>query len=224
MSAGPPQLPRGQFDPYAPRSAPNGFNWKLWLTVGGAVCLALCGCLGFLVVGAIGIPRADPTPEERQALVTIDDLVPFGAQPVNQDQREVYSAKRNLDGSVEISYDYDADRAPKGDEVFTLSSAVEINLSERSARESFGTTIGAFKLGLGIYDVEAEKDPYEMPGVDQSYFASIRTKSVPVGNMVVVRKGKMLHSVLLVGLHFDRAEDLAAILEGKIARAEALRD
>ncbi|HEX5104885.1 MAG TPA: hypothetical protein VFV87_13790, partial [Pirellulaceae bacterium] len=151
-----------------------------------------------------------------------DQLQPFGVQVVRQAEREVWLTKRNLDGSLEIEYEYDPERAPGAGEDISLMSSASIEPSESSARESFGMTLAAYRLGFGIYDVQARELPHAMPGADQSHFALIVKDGNPVGNMVVVQQGKRVHGLLLIGLYFDDPQELDDLLRPTIDRSAGI--
>jgi hypothetical protein len=214
-----PPLPR-------PPPLPRSSRANTWLIVAaaaaGALFLGLVACGGLLYLGATGISRRAPNDEERQAVVTIRDLEPLGARVAHQDQREVWLAKRNFDGSLEISYEYDPDRAPGKGHEFTVRSSVEIDPSESSARETYGLTIGAYDLGLRVGGAQSRQLPHTMAGADQSHFALILKNDHPVGNMAVVRQDKRVHGLLITGLYFDDPRQLESLLRPTVTRSGVL--
>ena len=215
------------FSPYADPPYPGPFepqprrsSFKIWMIVAavvtGSLLVGLAACGGLVWVGMTGISNRPPTPEEKRALVTIGDLEPFGVEISRREEREVWQTKRHLDGSLEVEYEYDPDRAPGPGESITLMSSVTIEDSEASARESFGMTIGAYQLGFGISGVQSREQSYGMAGVDRSHFALIVAKEKPVGNMVVIQQGKRVHGLLLIGLYFDDPRELESLLRPKL--------
>jgi hypothetical protein len=209
------------FEPPARRSSA-----KIWLIVAAAVAglllLGLLACGGILFLGMKGISNRPPTEQERQAVVTIGDLAPFDVQIARQEEREVWQTKRNLDGGLEIEYEYDPERAPGPAEAITLMSSVNIDDSEASARETYGMTIGAYQLGFRVYDVQSREQSHRMTGVDQSHFALVVTDEKPVGNTVVIRQGKRVHGLLLIGLYFEDPKTLEDLLRPTIDRSAGI--
>ena len=223
MNANFQQFAEGAFQPaYAPKRS----GVKIWLIVagaiGGALLLGLVVCGGLIYVGMAGVATREPTDAERQTLVTIRDLESFGVEAGRLEEREVWQSKRNLDGSLEIEYEYDPDLAPGPGEMISLMSSAEINSTESSARESFNMTIAAYQLGFGLYDVQSRDQSHAMAGVDQSRFALIVKNEKPVGNMIVVRQGKRVHGLLLIGLYFEDPQELEDLLRPTVERSEGI--
>ena len=215
----------GTFQPQAP--PPKRPAFKAWhiivLAVGGGLLAVLLACGGLLYVGMTGISSREPTDEERQAVITATDLAAYGAEPERLDEREVWNTKRNLDGTLEIEYEYDQDLAPGDDDTLAVLSTVELHHSDSSARESFGMMISAYKIGFGVSGVQSREQPHRMAGVDQSHFSLILNDGQnPVGNMVVVRAGKRVHGLLVIGVYFDDPATLEAILRPTIERSATL--
>jgi hypothetical protein len=225
MSSNRPHFPDATFHgPSATLSTPSrAKTWVIALAAAGVtLLLGIVACGGLLYVGATGVSRRPPSDEERQAVLTIDDLAPFGVEPVNQQQREIWQTKRNLDGSLEVEYEYDPERAPTADDTITVMSSVTIDRSESSARETYALAIGAYQLGFGVFGVRARQQSHTMTGVDQSYFASIVKDDQLVGNMVVIRQAKRVHGLLLIGLHFDDPAQLESLLRINIEKSATL--
>ncbi len=213
------------FQPQAP--PPNCSAFKPWqivlLAVGGGGLAMLVACGGLLYVGVTGISNREPTDAEREVVVSAADLEPYGAEPSRLAEREVWNAKRNLDGTLEIEYEYDQDRARGNDDTLAVLSTVELHGSDSSARESFGMLIAAYQIGFGVSGVQSRQQQHQMAGVDQSHFSLILNDSQnPVGNMVVVRSGKRVHGLLVIGVYFDDPATLEAVLRPTIERSATL--
>lgn len=186
----------------------------------GTVLLSILAGGGLLYLGMTGISSREPSVEEKQSLVTIRDLEPYGAEIAEAEKREVWKAKRNLDGTLEIEYEYDPDLAIGPGDNITLQSSVDIEHTEKDARQTFSLNIAACKTGMRIYGVKTRDQQHTMADVDQSYFALVVKDEKPVGNMVNVRKGKHVYSLLVIGIFFNDPVTLEEILREKIERGE----
>ncbi len=212
---------------FQPQPPPRRSGMKTWLIVllasGGAVACLLVACGGLMYLGATGISNREPTDAERAVLITADDLAPFGAQPSKHDQREVWNTKKNFDGTLEIEYDYDPELAPGDDDPLMVTSQVELAGSESDARESYAILLAAYQLGFRISGVKSREQSHQMAGVDQCHFSLILNgDGDPVGNMAVLRAGKRLHGLMIVGVYFDDPATLESLLRPTIERSAAL--
>ncbi len=218
----------GHFSPYPPPLAyppkrKQGVNTVLLILgiVGGSSLLMCLGCTGLVYLGMTGVSQRQPTPREQQAVFTMAELASRGVEQAKLSEREEWTAKKNLDGSLEIEYEYDPEKSGD-DEPFRLLSSVEINPSESDARESFGMAITAYGVGLRIGGATAQKQEYMVPWADQSHFALIQGEDISVGNLAIIRKGNRLHAILLIGYCFQDPADLAEALRSKVEASAGL--
>jgi len=221
--------PPVQFSPYPPPLAYPPPKKKqgaklvlisLGILFGGGLLMGLV-CTGLVYVGMTGISSRQPSAREQQAVFTMADLAARGVESAKLSQREEWTAKKNLDGSLEIEYEYDPEKSGD-DEPFHLTSSVEINPTEKDARESFSMAISAYGLGLQIGGATSQRQEIILPWADQVYFAVIQHSNVPVGNIAVIRKGKRLHSVLLIGHYFQDPQEFAEELRSKVEASAGL--
>ena len=218
-----------QFSPYPPpladrpqakRRGVNVVLLVLGIGGGGALVLVLL-CAGLIFLGMRGISSRQPTAQEKQAVLTVANFALLGIPQTKLAEREEWNCKKNLDGSLEIEYEYDPEKSGD-DQVFRLMSSVEIDPSEEDARESFGMAITAYGVGLQIGGVTSDKQPYSVPWADQSHFAVIKNSSASVGNLAIIRKGTRLHALLLVGYCFHDQDELAEMLRTKVEASAGL--
>jgi len=193
---------------------------KITLIVGGA--LVACAVLGALLVyvAVRGIGARQPTREEKRLLLTVGALEDYGVGDPTASQCEVWTAKWNVDRSLELEYEYDTDRHPQGRRRFYLDSEAEINRSVRDARESYSMSVAAYKVGMALAGgVKVRAWDRSLSAGDQSYVADLLRDDEPVGNIVVVRQGRVLHSLIIIGLYFTKAEDLGSLLAPVLAES-----
>src|SRR5262245_30325007 len=98
MSSNFPQFSESAYQPSIEPPARRS-GCKTWMilmaALGGSVLLGLLACCGLIYVGMTGISSRPPTDQERQAVVTIDDLRNHGVEAARQEEREVWLTKRN---------------------------------------------------------------------------------------------------------------------------------
>jgi hypothetical protein len=161
------------------------------------------------------------TQADRDVLLTPDKLTEFVELEFDP---AIGKAKRvrYLDGSRELSYEYES---PDGaeDPLYVLSS---VNL-ERNVSDAHFVYMGAnlgLKLGMAL---EGEEGLQEVarPGLfqwgDESRAVVLMRDDKPVGNVFAGRKGKRVFHILLVGVYFDEHGQVEAALGPVLRRFEA---
>lgn len=182
-------------------------------TVAIVVVLGFLGVIGLaaavVAVGYFavnGVSSEPPTAEQKKLVL---GPAAFEVYDVQLDPKcNKLTSKRNLDRTREIAFEHDCEGSD-----YYISSSAEISPTVRDARESFVISVGAFRTGVAIGDAELQPRAELLPFGDQRYAAIIHnTKKKPVGNVFVVRQGRVLHSLLLTGIYFDEAEDVRELL------------
>jgi hypothetical protein len=193
------------------------------LLAGLAGLAALGGVGGLVYVAVQGLWSWEPTSAEKELLVHVSRLEAYGQPARGPGPAESYRAQRNLDGSFSAEYEYDSDKDPASPQFLFLKSEAEVNRGLRQARESFSLTIGAYKVGVKLVKgrlIEPSNEPLGLGA--ESYHALIRQNGKPIGNVAVVRQGKAVHSLLLLGLYFEDARDLADLLRPGLETSAAM--
>lgn len=186
-----------------------------------ASILAAAALAAILVyIGVHGVSRRQPTVEEKRLLLTVAALKDYGIDVSNATACERWAAKWNLDGSLSLEYEFDSDLDPKGREPLSFDCDAEINRSIRDARESFFMSIAAYKAGMSLVGVDARDWEHPPTVADQCRVANLLKDDVPVGTMVVVRQGKVLHSLIVVGVTIADAEAVKSLLEPVLAESK----
>jgi hypothetical protein len=177
-------------------------------TVAIAVALGFVAVIGlaaavvaFGYFAVKGVSSGPPTEEQKRLVLT---AAAFDTYDVDLDPKCIkLTSKRNLDRTHEISFEHDCE----GSDIY-VSSGAEIAPSEREAREAFVISVGAYRTGVAIGDAQLQPRAELLPLGHQRYAAIIRNNGKPVGNVFVVRQGRVLHSLLVTGIYFDEAEDV----------------
>lgn len=181
---------------------------KTILIVVGVILVLVLGFGTLVYFGYNGISSRAPTDAEKSMLITLDVLESYGYTNQPQEATAIWSAKVNIDGSTELEYEYELES--ETDYLYIVSD-VNLEATEKDARDSFKIGINAYKLGLKIGGATAEKKPNLFTLGDERYSAQIMIDGDPFGNLVVVRHGRIIHSLILMGLYFDEKEDLESL-------------
>jgi len=182
------------------------------LIVLGILAAALLALVLLFWIGARGVSSRPPTQAEKRLLVPASRLGAWGIADLKPGTCERYVAKRNLDGSLELEYEYDSDRDPESQKYLFFKSEAEINSSLDDATTSFRMQIVAYRTGMWAVRRRMEELPDLLSLGDQSYAAVIRHDEEPIGNIAVVRQGKIVHSLVIIGVYFSEPKDLEALL------------
>jgi hypothetical protein len=182
------------------------------LSVFGLIAMGIGGLVLLFYVSDRGFGARPPTDAEKKLVVTTAAL----ADHIGTEARcEKLGFKRNLDGTREISAEYDSTNCAK--DALSFISTAEITSSAREARESFALAVGAYKVGARIGGTTVHDAPNLLSGGDQRYSALVRKGDNVVGNVFVVRQGRVVHALFIIGLYFDEPayaqELLAPVLE-----------
>lgn len=183
----------------------------LVLLIAGAVIggfVAVAGTVGALVYfGARGFGVRPPTEDEKKLVVTASTLAGYRK---TDPKCETLTFKRTLDGSREIEAEYDSTKCDT--ELLSFTANAEIARSMRDARESFALLIAAYKIGANLGGVTMQQAPALLAAGDQHYAAQLKQGENVVGNVFVVRQGRVVHGLFIVGLTFDDSEQIQELL------------
>jgi hypothetical protein len=189
------------------------------------------GLAALVYFGYKGVGAREASGDERKLVITTASLSQFGIDGLDP-KAEKLTSKRSLDGAREIECEYESG------EMFFVSNA-EIHRRPRDAKESFALTIGAWKTGLALgTTAKIEPAPDLIGGVvrasgllpggeqagdlqqtDDRYAGYIKNDGKIVGNVFLVRNGRVLHSLLISGVYFDDPEDVRTLIAPLIAES-----
>ncbi len=177
-----------------------------------------------LYFGYNGISSREITEDEKLLLLNLDNFYRYTNKNLFPESCEKYSVKTNLDGSLELEYMYDSEKDTLSDFLY-LSSDAEINRTDKDAKESFKMTIGAYHVGSKfVKGRKIQEIPNFLELGDQSYFAMVVQDSFNIGNTVVIREGKTIHSLIILGLYFEDADILKSMFSSILYVSKAKSD
>ncbi|MBN2684226.1 MAG: hypothetical protein JXR40_03005 [Pontiellaceae bacterium] len=180
---------------------------KKFLIVGIALMVFITVVGGLIFFAFKGIGSRPPTASEKTMLLTAESLADFGFTNLLA-ECETYLAKRNLDGTPELEYEYDSEKAPDQERLF-ISSGVGLEPSPEDASTSFKIFVTTLK---GTIKISSKAELQDRPDLftlgDERYSALIVSNGEPQGNLVAVRSGRIIHHAIITGIYFEEREYL----------------
>ena len=163
------------------------------------------------------------TQAERDILLTAEALAPvfeIAVDPARGQAKHV----SYLDGSRELSYEYDS--PDEAENPLYLANTLNIERSLSDARTVYLSTTLGLKLGMALEGEEALQE-VPKPGLfawgEQSKGSLLVKAGRPVGNVFAGRKGRRVFHLTVVGVYFDDRKDVDATLGPLLRRFEAYR-
>jgi hypothetical protein len=177
--------------------------------------------LAIFLILSCGCAKQSIREEDKPLLLTVEDLAPYGLSLDNYWQYEVFRRNINVDGAIEIEYEFD----PPEESGINLYLAVAASF-ERTTKdakvaylmEQKGTTFGA-KLGGAAVSESMEFFTYG----DESFFGFLMGEKGPGGNLFITRTGTKVYVVLIGGVYFDSPDDWAELITPKLQYLESYR-
>jgi hypothetical protein len=172
-----------------------------------------------LVLGLLGCTTTGVSEEEKEFLITVDDLATQGVHVGTPTQEgEKYTARRFANGTTEVEYEYDSENDPANQTIVLFYSEADTHRDETVSIKSFEDAVEAYKLGAawGNNDIDVVGGFDHLDLGDQNYSAYLELDGNRFGNLVVVRKGRLVYSFLLAGPYIKYAEPLYSLIRPKL--------
>ncbi|GEM_PF-3168130 len=185
------------------------------LAVAGALVLVCGGVVGLVALFMIEkeVPMTD---RDREVLITAEQVAENVQGLKVEASRGRFKKARRMDGSVEVSYDYESDE-------LVVMSSVTVDRNESDARATFVGYEGGMKIGLSFQGKDAPKleaaDPLWHWGDASRCYLLVRDGN-RVGNYLVARKGKRVFVLVLVGVWYGDRAALEDLLGSVLQRVE----
>lgn len=176
-------------------------------------------------VGVAGIQTRSIRDSERCLLLTVDSLSEFGLEDLARPACESWVAKVNVDASLELEYEFDSSASDENVEFLFFKSEAEIVADERTAAATFEMQISAARAGvLMVSGRELLPCADPLPRIaDQVYSGTIVQDERIVGNLVVLRQGRIVHTLMLLGVYIPDGKELADVLRPVIRQSIAFQ-
>jgi hypothetical protein len=174
----------------------------------GAVLVAL------FLSGAAGCGSEEPLSEvDKSLFLRGADLAGYGFQYENANSYETFSKTRQLDGTYQLTYEFETPEGERRPLYIYASVSVARNASDAALSE------GAEKIGLLIglraNGVE-EREVRLQPGDHRGRLTVLVKGGKPLGNVFTARDGRKTYTLVLAGLYFEDAEDWKKLVEPKL--------
>lgn len=159
--------------------------------------------------------------EDRKLIVTAETLREFGAGEIVYDN-EKYHSQKTFDGTRTVEYSYTDHSGSKDGTQLYLSSTAQVFPQSLSTMQMFRVQQLALKGGLSFAgDTTAEPAPALLTIGDDRYAAVLKRKSTgePTGNLFIVRQGRSMLTVVVIGMKFDDAASVEKLLGPALAEA-----
>jgi len=211
----PPPPPPPERRPRAPRRRRWGPGKILLVWVGLPV--AAVGSLIFLGAVFLATGKEHPvTDADRAVLVTPARLAEHAEWFTPLEDREVVKKVRYLDGSWELSCEYEH---PEGDDRVYLLCTLTREPSRREAATTYTAAGAATDIAMRLEDlVTRERDDLLRWGRRSRCVLLETEDGAPVGNWFHCLDGETVFDVYLAGVYFDDAEALSGFLTPVLER------
>jgi hypothetical protein len=193
----------------------------LLLVLAGLLALAGLGVTAFFVYASMSHATTPVPGDNRKLVVTADLLVPLGARyDPSKDKLETVTA---LDGTHTVEYSYsDAEGSPEGTQLFVLSNAFVLPNRMGAINvfhlQKFGMRGGLAALG----ETTTVPRPELITSGDAQYAATLLSEKTkrPIGNLILVRQGRVVTTLVLTGIALDDASAAEALMGPALYEAE----
>lgn len=167
----------------------------------------------------MGCSTTSVTEEEKNLLITIYDIAAAGIEVGHTTNAgEKYAARRFVNGTTEVEYEYDSENDPENSKIVIFYSEADTYRNEDLAIEGFYDAIEAYNLGakVGSEDIDVVETPSHFTLGEQNYSAFLEVDGVRFGNIVVARKNTLVYSLLLAGPYIRTSQTLHALIGPKL--------
>lgn len=195
-----------------------------WWWLGGSLLLVLLVIAGFhLYHGVLLMARAQVASDE--LIIPVQRLSEFGIT-VKCSDACVRRSRSHVSGSLDIDYEYDNTGRTDEEHALFISSQTYADLSPLHATQTYWTYIGGIRLGLMGSDetLEIKEVPNSLSLGNQRYWARMSRAEGPIGDVVVVRQGRMVVAYMVSGLHFSTQSDIEDLMRPVLDKVAALQE
>ena len=204
----PPPLP-------SPPLPPKSSRWKLPLIVIGSIFGILLLLIGFGFFFVFTAREFEPTPSQKETVVTID----YAAEFFEIDRTfgvEEWSCEKYIDGSIQIYYLY-------VDETTTLDCTITVELNRGDARASYLGEWQGLKIFNNFGEADASLEPADavFSWGDDSKFAFQVADDERYGFAFITRIGNKVFFIDAWGIVIEEPEEISAFLTPKLELFQA---
>jgi hypothetical protein len=224
-----PPPPRRPVQPSAAETAaglrPRPRRRPAWLTVGLAV-LAVVGLAALGYFYFFHDIEAPVTAADRQVVITAQHLAKFEPTLRPDPALGKYRKVRHLDGSRELTYEYETPE--EAEDWLYIECVVSVEPTVADARAAYAGL--SLDTRPAIHVVGAAGGGSELGQVvrndlwrwgDASRSVLLTSEGETVGNFFMARKGRRYFTLVIVGISFDQPEVIRQVLAPLLGRLES---
>lgn len=153
-------------------------------------------------------PERRLTAAELRMIVTAQSLGEWGIADLDARAQTIETTSQ-MDGSLRVTCKYDSDLVPGAKQSLFFVSGAHFYPTEIGARRAFEQAIPAYKQGVArVPDSRLQESPELLKMGDESYASYLKTGQAITGNIFVVRRGRVLHSLVVSKHHFSDADGI----------------
>ena len=174
--------------------------------------------LALLMLSCDQKPERRMTDAELRMVATAQSFTEWGMQGLDA-RAQTIDTIPEMDGSMRVQCKYDSARVPGSKRLYSFSEA-QFFATEIEVKKAFQENIAALRKG-----VESNRGVYVHPAPellkmgDESYAAYLQDGKTIIGNMFVLRRGRVLHTLLLNRIYLNDAGDVQRLFAPMIEAA-----
>ena len=189
-------------------------RFPIWAII-AVVVLGLGGFAAFCYFAFAYEIEEPVTEKDRQVVVTAERVALITGVTLTDATAGRYRKIRHLDGSRELTYEYDSD------DDFSVNCEITVERSAKDATMSYagqrwGTKID-YQLGGAVQQTERN---YLWRWGDDSTCALLKVDDQEVGNLFMARKGRRFFTLTIIGVSFDEPAAIRDLLAPMLQRLE----
>ncbi len=209
MRSEPPPLP-AEPAPAAPAKSSTS-PWKIVLIVLG-VLVGIVLLFVALGVGYVLLAKELPVEDrDKTVVLTASDMTAWVEDLQVDPTKETWKKLKNIDGSHELEYEYEADD-------FYINCHVGVDASRSDAKVNYVALVTGAQIGAGLEDGSWEDSASLMRFGDESKASILKVGGNPVGNLFACRKGTRVFLAVWSGVYFEDGDGMRELLEPILER------
>lgn len=186
-----------------------------------AVVVMIGLAIGAWFAGRAFFQHVKPKPvteADRKLVVTAARLHEFGGpEPIPDYERMTV---QRIFGTANVEYEYDIPlSAEVEDKVYIQSTLMVATTKAEAMQQHTFATLGLKGGMLAAREVKVEPAPRLLNFGDQKYAATMSMNGRTVGNMFVVRDGRVVHMLILSGIYFEDPAEVEKLMKPAVDEA-----
>jgi hypothetical protein len=175
--------------------------------------------LVLIALACSGKPERRMTDAELRMIATAQSLTEWGLAGLDA-RAQTIDTIPEMDGSLRVQCKYDSRKIPDAKQGLYHLSEAQFFTTVIEAENAFRTNIDLYRKGVeqnrGMY---VHMAPELLKMGDESYAAYMQDGKKKVGNIFLVRRGRVLHTLIVSRVYFDEAAGVRRLFAPMIEAA-----